>query len=148
LFHNFPSSKESYTNFLICKNLNIFGKEKTNSTVTGPNPRSAQLYSSARPTSTASARPVYTAHAAHGLVGPARARGRLTARWHSTGRGPVPALARPTRRQGRERRLEQGGGGRPDSGVGQRRGGSGTAARWWSSPVLGRRNGEWRRWSG
>jgi hypothetical protein len=87
--------------------------------------------------STVPTRPVCTAHTAHGLAGPARARGRFAARWHSTGRGPVPMLARPIRRQGRERRLEQGGGGRSDSSVDRRRGGSGTAARATPERALG-----------
>jgi hypothetical protein len=46
--------------------LNIFGKWKTNSTATGPKPRSAQLHSRAWPRPTTLARPVCTARAAHG----------------------------------------------------------------------------------
>jgi hypothetical protein len=57
LFHNFPSSN-----------------------ATGPNPRSAQLHSSAWPTSTAPARPMCTAHAAHDLPGRPRPVQPTTAR--------------------------------------------------------------------
>jgi hypothetical protein len=49
--------------------LNIFEKWKTNLTTTGPIPRLAQLHSGAWPTPTASAQPVCTARAAHGLPG-------------------------------------------------------------------------------
>jgi hypothetical protein len=48
--------------------LNIFGKWKTNSTATGPKPRSARLHSRAWPTPTALAQPVGTAHSGGGGV--------------------------------------------------------------------------------
>jgi hypothetical protein len=73
----------------MCKNLNIFGKWKTNSTAIGLKPCSAQLQSGAWPMPTAPAWPVCTAHAAHGLLGRPRPRGprrhgaarRVSARW-------------------------------------------------------------------
>jgi hypothetical protein len=73
--------------------LNIFGKWKTNSTATGPKPRSAQLHSRAWPTLIASAQPVCIAHTAHGFPGrprPARtATAQRGARAHA---GAVTAL--------------------------------------------------------
>jgi hypothetical protein len=95
--------------------LNIFGKWKTNSTATGPNPRSAHLHSRVWPTPTVPARPVCTTRVAHGLPGRPQPRsplsGRASRRWRYNGGGGAKDGARaPT-----AERLPAGHGGGGDS---------------------------------